>query len=163
MKRKVVRRKSASPRTSPLLGSLNRRLTLNKQEIVCMALHPYVALDAMVRGHGNTAGFEVLAQYVLLSEMLCESGLYADWLETIQSGQAALLRAAARARSGQGWVLAPEDHEALRDCLSVYVDQLEKASNTGIMEAYAAMNRAADERALQRAAEKQQPGYRLAA
>jgi pantoate kinase len=135
---------------------------LNKEEIVCMALHPYVALDAMVRGHGNTAGFELMAQYALLSETLCKSGLLGDWLATVQEGQAALLRAAGRVRDGQPWVLRPEDHKALRDCFSVYFDQLGKVSTTEVLEAYAGMNRAAEDRAQQRAAE-QQSGYRIAA
>jgi hypothetical protein len=138
----MTKKSSARPhgrKTVPsLIGSLLAK-TAVFSELDNISLRALVALDAFHRGKGTIGLLALLGRHLVVCENLCEAGFEKESLRTVREAHAALVRVDWDAQNSAEWKAAGVDYEALREALSIYDRQLQRAPRGVVQQAQISM------------------------
>ncbi|NNM70203.1 MAG: hypothetical protein HKM00_09630 [Gallionella sp.] len=114
-------------------------LTDDQQRDLCIAYR--IQLQAMLRGSGTEETWNTLTCSLNIALILCEQGIGANAIQTIQLAQEALLACRERARRLSRWAFSGDEARMVMSACSIHDEQLEFATRAQVVSALTEVHR----------------------
>jgi hypothetical protein len=111
------------------------RRPMDKRQVVEISVSAYLALEAMMRGHGNEDHYHNLACSLNYALVLCELGVGAEYIDIPQRARRGLVEAQARGAKTGRWGLSGPSIGDIRMMLELHDQQLELVTQGQLREA----------------------------
>lgn len=123
------------------MACITKRMPLADDQTRDLGIAYHVSLQAMLSGKGTEQAWSTLACSLNIGVILCEHGICAAALQTIQLAQDALITCRDRARKLKRWAFNGDEIKIIYRAIAIHDEQIAVATKKQVITALNEVNR----------------------